>query len=529
MSRSQSGRSAQSGFSVMLALVIIALAVGSLAVTFLSTFGTKARSDRVTETALAKAKDALIAYAASNAATTNSTRYGALPCPDATNDGYYKTIDDTTGSNCKLWVGRLPWATLGLEDLRDGNGERLWYAISPSFQPNPSGTGVLPLNSDTLGQLTVTGITPDTNVVGVIFAPGNPVGTQSRTPASVNDPLQYLESTNATSTTNFVAADPSPTFNDRLITIRPAEIFRLIEKQVGPALRPLLAQYYLDWGRYPFAVPFGDPTGSNFRGQVGVYEGLLPVPATNPVTWDTVNSTISAGLITLPLPIFNSCVTASAGDLLSCTTFALSLLGLGTNVTITAYANNVGMAFVDPVPTSAVTINPPLTAMSITQSMDAAGRATIQVTGQLSAPIAFLGTFTTKIARPQRSAWLDTSWLTTNNWQNVSYYAIAPGFAPSGANSCAPSTSPCNPVGVLPATACLSLCDSRLANNLKANNIRALLVTTGPALSALLAHPSANLSRYLEAGNQSVPDGTYEGGLITNTFNDQASVLAPYP
>jgi hypothetical protein len=68
-----------------------------------------------------------------------------------------------------------------------------------------------------------------------------------------------------------------------------------------------------------------------------------------------------------------------------------------------------------------------------------------------------------------------------------------------------------------------------LTNSLKANNIRALLVTTGPALSIALAHPSSNLSHYLEGGNQSVPDGTYEGGLITNTFNDQASVLAPYP
>ncbi|MEO8003766.1 MAG: hypothetical protein ABI771_02590, partial [Betaproteobacteria bacterium] len=61
----------------MLALVIIALAVGSLAVTMLSTFGTKLRSERVTEAALAKAKEALIAYAA-----TDLNRPGELPCPD---------------------------------------------------------------------------------------------------------------------------------------------------------------------------------------------------------------------------------------------------------------------------------------------------------------------------------------------------------------------------------------------------------------------------------------------------------------
>src|SRR5690606_298057 len=27
-------------------------------------------------------------------------------------------------------LGRLPWKTLGLPDLRDGHGERLWYAVS---------------------------------------------------------------------------------------------------------------------------------------------------------------------------------------------------------------------------------------------------------------------------------------------------------------------------------------------------------------------------------------------------------------
>jgi hypothetical protein len=124
---------------------------------------------------------------------------------------------------------------------------------------------------------------------------------------------------------------------------------------------------------------------------------------------------------------------------------------------------------------------------------------------------------------------LATSWITVNDWQNVSYYAIAPGYAPSGSNACTPAANPCSPTGVLPASACLGLCDSRLPANLKANNIRALLLTTGPALSTLVSHPSALLSHYLEGGNQSVPDGTYESGLLTNTFNDQASVLAPYP
>ena len=49
-------------------------------------------------------------------------------------------------------IGRLPWKTFGLPDLRDGSGERLWYALSPNFRDNPS---VSPLNSDTRGSITV--------------------------------------------------------------------------------------------------------------------------------------------------------------------------------------------------------------------------------------------------------------------------------------------------------------------------------------------------------------------------------------
>ncbi len=35
-------------------------------------------------------------------------------------------------------IGRLPWRTLGLEPLRDGNGECLWYAVSGSHQRHPA-------------------------------------------------------------------------------------------------------------------------------------------------------------------------------------------------------------------------------------------------------------------------------------------------------------------------------------------------------------------------------------------------------
>ncbi|MCH9672907.1 MAG: hypothetical protein K0U93_15830, partial [Gammaproteobacteria bacterium] len=52
---------------------------------------------------------------------------GALPCPDTNNNGF-------PGPDCGDGVGRFPWRLLGTGDLRDGAGERLWYAVSPRYR-----------------------------------------------------------------------------------------------------------------------------------------------------------------------------------------------------------------------------------------------------------------------------------------------------------------------------------------------------------------------------------------------------------
>ncbi len=50
-------------------------------------------------------------------------------------------------------LGRLPYKTLGLDDIRDGSGERLWYAVSVNFKDDPR--GAVPLNSDAPGTIAV--------------------------------------------------------------------------------------------------------------------------------------------------------------------------------------------------------------------------------------------------------------------------------------------------------------------------------------------------------------------------------------
>jgi hypothetical protein len=115
----------------------------------------EAERERVTARALAQAKEALIAYASDRPLETDpGTRPGDLLCPDMDNDGEAESncgnVDGTTQQENRL--GRLPWKTLSIPDLRDGYGERLWYAVSNNFK---NSTKRLPLNSDTPGTITL--------------------------------------------------------------------------------------------------------------------------------------------------------------------------------------------------------------------------------------------------------------------------------------------------------------------------------------------------------------------------------------
>jgi hypothetical protein len=200
-----------------------------------------------TERALAQAKEALIAYAAGRLAN----RPGELPCPDRTNNG------QATPPNCNTpatQIGRLPWFTLGIPDLRDGSGERLWYAVSNNFK---NATAITPLNSNTLGQLTVNGITPTNNVIAIVFAPGAVVAGQSRTAANLNNVAHYLEGENANGDTIFTTATPSSTFNDKLLAITPALFFPAVEMSVARRLRQRLNTYYAATLWFPPANSYG--------------------------------------------------------------------------------------------------------------------------------------------------------------------------------------------------------------------------------------------------------------------------------
>jgi type II secretory pathway pseudopilin PulG len=214
-----------------------------------------------TERALALAKDALIGYASARP-TDKTDRPGELPCPDMNNNGQ---SDDGQCDTVATQIGRFPWVTLRTEDLRDASGERLWYAVSNDFRDNPP---VIPLNSNTLGQLTVTGIAPANNVIAIIFAPGSVVAGQNRSVANVNDIAQYLEGNNANGDTTFIASAPSNTFNDKLLAITPSMFFPAVEMKAARELRSTLNSYFTIHRYFPPASAFDASCASPNQGMI---------------------------------------------------------------------------------------------------------------------------------------------------------------------------------------------------------------------------------------------------------------------
>lgn len=182
----------QRGVALIVLLALLSFVVVGALLSFAGTTDDSIERGRQTEAALAQAKTALIDYAASvylgnpcAAPGNNCPRPGDLPCPDLNNNG---TADAVPACDATIRrIGRLPWRTLGLPDLRDGYGERLWYAVSTNFKNNTrtactvvAGSGCL--NSDTPGTITIrdnrgnvlydAGTAPPTGAVAVIFAPG---------------------------------------------------------------------------------------------------------------------------------------------------------------------------------------------------------------------------------------------------------------------------------------------------------------------------------------------------------------------
>ena len=259
--------------------VLAIVAVSAVIYTFASGSQIAAENNRKTALTLVQVKDALIGYAASS-----PTQPGILPCPDNDNDG---SADAPCGAIGVTAIGRVPWKTLGLPDLRDGSGECIWYVVSANFK-NSGLSGPASVNSDSPGTLAVYDSTgtlthPAASVAAVVIAAGTTLAGQNRSPLGTtvcggnNNPADYLDAitvgatafNNATGggTNSFIAApfsDPNPPIplNDKLLPVTTDALFSVVEKRVLADLRTALRTYRSNNGYFPSANPYGDATFS---------------------------------------------------------------------------------------------------------------------------------------------------------------------------------------------------------------------------------------------------------------------------
>ena len=286
------GRANQHGAALMIMIVIMVAGVASVLAGALSISALQNARQEKTSAALAQAKDALIGFSVkvlvsssdvACAATSNCPRPGDLPCPDTDNDGDAESscgsADGSTGQAARL--GRLPWKTLGLPDLRDGSGERLWYAVSNRFKNNTRSTcnnselvtGCL--NSDTPGTITV--FAADGSILNdgggtsgaaaVIIAPGAVLqrqgsgSMQDRSSGGVNSANNYLDIVtvggNTQDNAGFVDSSATDGFiqgpvldsagreivNDQLLVITQDNIMQPVQKRVAAEVKSCLTEY----------------------------------------------------------------------------------------------------------------------------------------------------------------------------------------------------------------------------------------------------------------------------------------------
>lgn len=210
----------QCGAVLMLLLMLVAVGALAVFVSGLNRATVQLERDRITNEALAQAKEALIGRAASD-----ENRPGSLPCPDLVtnipgsnipNDGI---ADLLAGTDCPSYIGRLPWRTLKLPDLRDGDGERLWYELSPGFRDS--------IASEPLNDVATIGTLDGGGVAAKIYAPRVVLAGQSRAGAAVNISSNYLEGQ-----------------NDVVLRLFDTEVFFAARRRVAGEIRAVLTAPY---------------------------------------------------------------------------------------------------------------------------------------------------------------------------------------------------------------------------------------------------------------------------------------------
>lgn len=331
----------QRGIALLLSFVVLILAAGYVLTSYLSPTSVKLARDKEYADILQLARETVVAFAVStsgagerpgnlpapdvvadSAATKNYNGDSELGCFDQSKPGGLPLIIDHINVRC---LGRLPWRTFRLSGQafseNDATGTMPWYALSANlaFQKcleylnsdilTFSYTGfICPVVDMSLPTslpypwLTVRdarGAVLSNRVAVVIFVPGPALNGQTRPPSpNLAGPNQYLDTVSVTVTTvtadcpgppctftfsnadldnDFIQADPSATFNDRLIYITIDELMAKIEQRAGQEIRAAVQRFHDQYESYPWLAPHGNPSvAANYAATIGTRVGLIP-------------------------------------------------------------------------------------------------------------------------------------------------------------------------------------------------------------------------------------------------------------
>lgn len=283
-------RRREAGQALLIVILMTSVALAVLAYGATSETARAVKAESHTRAVLEYARQALIGRALGDA-----NRPGSLPCPDGGDDG---SADLFAGTHCPSYLGRLPWRTLGVGDLRDAHGERLWYALSPNFRDHPLAPA---LNSDTQGTLTVYSMSDATRLashaIAIVFAPGAALPGQRRDdvvalcgPTAKNVrrsrcAANYLDTAASASNNSagpYITTPAAAHFNDQLALIVAADLMPLLEQRVALEARNALLAYRI--GSACACYPWADGTGDGVSDR-GVNRGRIPATVALPHDW----------------------------------------------------------------------------------------------------------------------------------------------------------------------------------------------------------------------------------------------------
>ena len=510
---------------------------------------------------------------ADSAATKNYNGDAETGCFDQSKPNGLPLIIDQANIRC---LGRLPWRTFGLSDSAfsesDPTGTMPWYAVSGNlaFQKcvefiNPDllaftyvghicpATGLGTPISLPYPWLTVRdsrGVVVSDRVAVVIIVPGAAINGQVRSPSpNLSGPTHYLDSATVTVTSvtagcaappctltfnnadldnDFIQADNSETFNDRLIYITIDELMEKIEARAGQEMRASVERFRQQYGSFPWLAPFADPTSyANYRALTGARVGLIPYYKTSRPFVTDFSWQVTGGIVDI-FSIF------SASDLRN--TLSSLTVTNGSCVWTDSKSVNCSGEILNPKPgvarrvvqieyptswTNRVVTNAPATATTH------AVRQVTRPNGALSACLTTslircvivtdynaaggvigkgeLGTGTGTLVTSKIRIYPELpAWITENRWQEFAVGAIAPGWAPGGGSACP----------------CLT---ANLDSTAERNDLRFLVMMSGAKLAGQ-TRPSASPNDYFDSlNNRNVSTGQVfdRQNILSSSFNDR--------